>query len=163
METAGGAGMPVPEGWRVAMQTGLAEAVFSRRSRRFGLGMTLPDGPLAFRSRHDPVPLTELEEALLIWLGTGTTGLALGDLPPDGLSWMQGWDGRSWPCSCNSHSTELFFANDDGLWMVALRDDVQEGPSATPLAGLTPERALDELLARFRARRALRAGHRHDL
>jgi hypothetical protein len=163
MDTAAGAGTPVPEGWRVAMETGLAEAVFSRRSRRFGLGMTLPEGPMAFTSRHDPVPLTELEEALLVWLGTGTTGLALGDLPPTGLAWMQGWDGRSWPCSCNSHSTELFYANDDGLWMVALRDDVQEGPSATPLAGLTPEAALGELLARFRARRVRLEEGRPDL
>ena len=153
----------VPEGWRAAMEVGLAEAIFSRRSRRFGLGMTLPDGPLAHASRHPPLPLSELEEALLVWLGTGTTGVALGDLPPDGLSWMQGWSGRSWPCSCNSHSTELFYSNDEGLWLVPLRDAGHEEEDATTLAGLGPDELLAALLERFRAsRRRLEEG-RADL
>ena len=39
----------------------LVEALFGRRSRRFALGDEIPDGPLAYRSRHDPVPLSELE------------------------------------------------------------------------------------------------------
>ena len=37
----------------------LVEALFGRRSRRFALGDAIPDGPLAYRSRHQPVPLTE--------------------------------------------------------------------------------------------------------
>jgi hypothetical protein len=39
----------------------LVEALFGRRSRRFALGGEIPDGPLAYRSRHEPVPLRELE------------------------------------------------------------------------------------------------------
>src|SRR6185437_6902808 len=104
----------VPEGLRAALEYGLADAVRARRSRRFGLGMTMPEGPLAHTSAHAPVPLSELEQAFLVWAGTGATGLALGDLPRDGLSWMHGWDGRSWPCSLNSHSTHLFLSDDDG-------------------------------------------------
>src|SRR3954454_20124717 len=34
----------------------LVEALFGRRSRRFALGDEIPDGPLAYRSRHEPVP-----------------------------------------------------------------------------------------------------------
>jgi len=31
----------------------LLEALFGRRSRRFALGDEIPDGPLAYRSRHE--------------------------------------------------------------------------------------------------------------
>jgi len=34
----------------------LVEALYGRRSRRFAVGAEIPDGPLAFRSRHEPLP-----------------------------------------------------------------------------------------------------------
>ena len=34
----------------------LMEALIGRRSRRFALGDEIPDGPLAYKSKHDPVP-----------------------------------------------------------------------------------------------------------
>ena len=37
------------------------EAIFTRRSRRFGLGMEIKHGPNAFKSEEDPIPLS-LEE-----------------------------------------------------------------------------------------------------
>jgi hypothetical protein len=43
----------------------LVEALFGRRSRRFALGDEIPDGPLAYRSRHEPVPLTFTEQYAL--------------------------------------------------------------------------------------------------
>ena len=122
--------MELPPGLREALELPLADALATRRSRRFGLGMTLPSGPLEHASGAEPVPLSELEEAALVWLGTGVTGLALGDLPPDGLSWMHTWIGRSWPCSVNSHSTELFFTNDAGLHVARLRGREPEGGGA---------------------------------
>ena len=76
---------------RSAFDVPLAEAVFTRRSRRVGLGMQIPDGPLAYASPHAPVALSELEEAFLVWIGTGVTWLALADLPSDGISWMHGF------------------------------------------------------------------------
>ena len=36
----------------------LLDALTKRRSRRFGLGMKMPAGPLAYQSRHAPFPLT---------------------------------------------------------------------------------------------------------
>ena len=92
--------MNIPEGLKKATEFGLYDSIFSRRSRRFGLGMEIDEGTLKHKSIIDPVPLTELEEALLIWAGTGTTGLSLGDLPRTGISWLFQWTGRSWPCSC---------------------------------------------------------------
>ncbi len=134
---------------RAAFEVPLAEAVFTRRSRRVGLGMRIPDGPLAYESPHAPVALTEMEEAFLVWLGTGVTGLALADLPTDGISWMHGFSGRSWPCSCNSHSTELFFTNDTGLYLVRLGEETPDEVSV--FAGRSQDAVMDELVARFRA------------
>jgi hypothetical protein len=37
----------------------LMSAIFGRRSRRFGLGMTIPSGPLAYKSKQPPVRLHE--------------------------------------------------------------------------------------------------------
>ena len=52
----------------------LVSALYGRRSRRFPLGGEIPDGPLAYRSQHDPVPLTELERLLVLTACAGTTG-----------------------------------------------------------------------------------------
>ena len=71
------------KGYEEALKYPFFEAVLNRRSRRFGLGMELRDSSLEFTSNHDPVPLDELEEALLVWSGTGLTGLCLADLPPE--------------------------------------------------------------------------------
>ena len=62
----------------------LLTALRERRSRRFGLGMKIPGGPLAYQSRHQPVPLSEEEEAALVFAACGITGHALADLcyPP---------------------------------------------------------------------------------
>ena len=52
----------------------LLEALYGRRSRRFALGDEIPDGPLAYRSRHEPRPLSELERMLVLSAMGGTTG-----------------------------------------------------------------------------------------
>src|SRR4051812_15227572 len=58
----------------------LIDALRQRRSRRFGLGMEIPNGALAYKSRHTPVALTEEEEAELVFAACGVTGHALADL-----------------------------------------------------------------------------------
>ncbi len=45
----------VPRGLREAASFPLMEAIHGRRSRRFALGATIPDGPLASASRHAPI------------------------------------------------------------------------------------------------------------
>jgi hypothetical protein len=52
----------------------LVEALFGRRSRRFARGGEIPDGPLAYRSGHELVPLSELERMLVPGAMGGTTG-----------------------------------------------------------------------------------------
>ena len=50
------------------------EALFGRRSRRFAVGATLPDGPLAYSSKQAPLPLTRAEELLVLMSVAGNTG-----------------------------------------------------------------------------------------
>ncbi len=38
----------------------LVGGILGRRSRRFGYGMSIPSGPLAYTSRHEPLPLSEM-------------------------------------------------------------------------------------------------------
>ena len=52
----------------------LVDALYGRRSRRFALGSEIPDGPLAYESSHEPLPLTELERMLVLSAMGGTTG-----------------------------------------------------------------------------------------
>src|SRR5258706_11225459 len=59
----------------------LFEALYGRRSRRFGLGFEMPEGPFRHKSAHAPGPLSEVEEGLLVGAGAGFSGLALWDLP----------------------------------------------------------------------------------
>lgn len=122
----------VEEAWNFS----LFDAIMNRRSRRFGLGMEITEGPNKFKSQHDPMPLDEVEEALLIGAGTGVTGLNLGDLPwaarPENIEDVQTWcgegntlveyAGRSWPSACAAHGTELFYTNDDGVYLLKLRE-----------------------------------------
>src|SRR5262245_17608460 len=59
----------------------LLRAILERRSRRFGLGMELRGGPLAYRSVRAVEPLRADEEAALAFAACGITGYALAELP----------------------------------------------------------------------------------
>jgi hypothetical protein len=55
----------------------LFEALLQRRSRRFARGFEIPEGPLRYASAAAPLPLSEMEEALLAAAGAGVTGSPL--------------------------------------------------------------------------------------
>ena len=65
------------EAWNVP----LFEAIFTRRSRRFGLGMEIKRGPNAYKSEAEPLPLSLEEEAMLCMAATGMSGMNLADMP----------------------------------------------------------------------------------
>jgi hypothetical protein len=88
----------------------LLELLATRRSRRFGLGMEMKSGPLAYRSRHAGVPLTEEEEALLVFAASGITGPALADLVYEngqGGTILAGLAGRTFPSGDAVHDRAL--------------------------------------------------------
>ena len=56
----------------------LMEALTGRRSRRFCMGAEIPGGVLAFKSKHKPMPLSELEQLLVLSTMGGVTGWHFG-------------------------------------------------------------------------------------
>lgn len=105
----------------------LVDAVFGRRSRRFALGAEIPDGPLAYRSRHAPMPLTELERMLVLSAMGGTTGWHYSitrhaRYAPHVPNYAAGAAGRTFPSAAGFHTSELFFTDDSGLYFFPTRD-----------------------------------------
>jgi hypothetical protein len=103
----------------------LHEALRHRRSRRFALGGEIPAGPNRYRSAHAPVPLDEVEEALLLRAALGVTGPILADWPvrdaagqDSGASSMMRFTGRSYPSACVSHGTSLVYWNDEATYLL---------------------------------------------
>lgn len=82
--------------------------------------MTIPGGPLAFRSRQEPSPLTEDEEAVLAWAACGVTGPALADLcyaAGQGGNIMAGLTGRTVASGDGLQTVALVVMNDRGTWL----------------------------------------------
>jgi len=149
-----------PDGLMNALRYPFFQAVFDRKSRRVGLGMQVESEILKFASTYVPVPLSELEEALLCIAGTGLTGLNLGDLDPArGMSTLVQWTTRTWPSSCSNHGTELFFTNDDGLYLLDMFGLVPEPGEITTLSGRDEADQVETILTMYRrARRLLSPG-----
>lgn len=152
------------EGLRDALAYPYFDALFDRKSRRVALGMEIPQGPLAYASPYEPIPLTELEEALLLMAGTGLAGLNLADIDPTmGAEAMVQWTARTWPSSCCNHGTELFFTNDDGLYFLDMWNMQPEPDELSTLAGKSAEQQAEVLVEMTRrAKRTLQDG-RADL
>src|SRR5215468_3510305 len=99
----------------------LLTALRDRRSRRFGLGMKMPSGPLAFESRYKPVPLTEQEEAALVFAACGITGHALADLcyaADGGGSIMAGLVARTVASGDGLQTVALVVTNDEATHLI---------------------------------------------
>jgi hypothetical protein len=104
----------------------LFEALRSRRSRRFGLGMRM-DAPLSFESHEDPVPLTEEEQAVLAFAASGITGYALNDLTlgaGQGGSMMSGLVGRTVSSADAVQAVALLVTDDSGTWLLRRPQDL---------------------------------------
>jgi hypothetical protein len=105
----------------------LVEALYGRRSRRFALGDEIPDGPLAYRSRHEPMPLTQLERMLVLSAMGGTTGWHYSitrhaRYAPHISNYAGGAAGRTFPSAAGFHTAELFFTDDSGVYFFPTRD-----------------------------------------
>jgi hypothetical protein len=94
----------------------LFEALYGRRSRRFGLGFEMTEGPFKYKSQRAPMPLSDFEEALLVAAGVGFSGIALWDQSRP-LPYRAG-DGRTFPSTSRGRRTALFFTNDQGVYVI---------------------------------------------
>jgi hypothetical protein len=102
------------------------EALFGRRSRRFALGDEIPDGPLAYRSRHEPVPLSELERMLVLSAMGATTGWHYSitrnaRYAPHAANYAGAAAGRTFPSAAGFHTAELFFTDDSDTYFFPTR------------------------------------------
>lgn len=116
-----------PGALRAAREFGALRAIFSRRSRRFALGAALT-GPLGYRSQADAVPLAEEEEAILVAAATGVTGVARDEWPftdddggRTGGDKLASYTGRAFPSPLATQGTEVFWTNDDGVFVLPQR------------------------------------------
>jgi hypothetical protein len=113
--------------WAELADFPLVEALFGRRSRRFALGDEIPDGPLAYRSRHEPVALTEVERLLVLTAMAGTTGWHYSitrnaRYAPHAANYAGAAAGRTFPSAAGFHTAELFFTDDSGVYFFPTRD-----------------------------------------
>ncbi|MBI1886574.1 MAG: hypothetical protein HYS09_09735 [Chloroflexi bacterium] len=149
----------IPADLREALQTAwnypLFDAIFNRRSRRFAVGSEIPGGVHRYKSQQPPLPLDEMEEALLAESATGISGLILADLPflddrdrDAGGNTICHWTGRTWPSPCASHDTHLVYWNDEATYLIKEPD-----LSDIRLREYADESDRDKVLRRFRAGR----------
>jgi hypothetical protein len=118
---------------RDLVQFPLVDAIFGRRSRRFFRGAEIPDGPLAFKSRHAPLPLTELERLLILLSVAGNTGwhdaiTRHERYKPHLANYSGAAGGRVFPSAAGFHTSEIFFTDDSGTYFFPTRD----APALTP-------------------------------
>ena len=106
---------------------GLVEALLGRRSRRFFMGAEIPDGVFAYKSRHAPVPLSELEKLLVVLACGGNTSwhhliFRARRYAPYLSNYAGAAGGRTFPSAAGFHTSMTFFTDDDGVYVLEARD-----------------------------------------
>lgn len=148
-----------PTGYDYLAGYPLFDALLNRRSRRFGKGMELEGGPLAFASEQSPEPLTIEEEAALAFAACGITGFALAELPFEqgktaesgGGNKMLQFAGRTGASADGIHAYAVFVINDEGVWMLKRPQDFERAQLAE-LAQAAQMHQLVELYKKTRVR-----------
>jgi hypothetical protein len=120
-----------PEPEKHLAHTSLLDALLARRSRRFGKGMRLNGGPLAYESAREPEPLSPVEEATLAFAACGITGYTMAELPYTTGNVAEAGDGniimnlvgRTGFSADAAHMVTLFVLNDDGAWLLKRPQD----------------------------------------
>ncbi len=124
---------------KMVFQFSLFEALARRRVRRFGLGYEYAkDDTFRYKSTKTPIPLDEIETALLAWAGHGITGLSLGE-GQISTGVHSSWNGRSHPNPCNDQHALLIIVNDEGVFSY-------EPPDATKIVEIGCEGDYSKIL-----------------
>jgi hypothetical protein len=117
----------LPGGFEDMLGFGLIEGLLGRRSRRFFMGAEIPDGVFAYKSRHEPLPLSELEKLLVVGACGGNTGwnnliYRAERYAPHISNYAGAAGGRSFPSAAGFHTSQIFFTDDDGVYLADMRD-----------------------------------------
>jgi hypothetical protein len=137
----------------------LAKALVERRSRRFGKGMSLNGGPLAYESPARPEPLSLQQEAALAFAACGITGSITADLPYESGKVPEAGTGnvithlvgRTVGSADSAHTVIVFVVNDEGAWMLKRPQDHARSDIAA-LAAAGREYRFEELYEKNRVR-----------
>jgi hypothetical protein len=145
----------------------LLSALIERRSRRFGKGMTLNGGPLAYQSTVPPQPLALEEEAALAFAACGITGPIMGEMPyetgdlPEAGSGacLLNFTSRTVPSPDSVHAVSVVVINDEGAWLLRRPQDYP--PEQVP--ELVERARRHELVALYERSRIRLTDHRVDV
>ncbi len=118
----------------------LIRAMLNRRTHRVSRGASIKAGSMSYVSPHPPEPLSELEEAVLITVVTGCTGLTMPDRPfqdPRNSGVIMAkpnltMDGRTAGSPDNAQGTHFFLINDTGTYFLRKQPPLEAGMAFTP-------------------------------
>jgi hypothetical protein len=118
----------LPPGFTDMLNFSLVEALLGRRSRRFFMGAEIPDGVFAYKSKVNSLPLSELEKLLVVAACGGNTAwhnmIYRGQIYAPHLSNYSGAaGGRVFPSAAGFQTSQTFFTDDDGLYLLKMRDE----------------------------------------
>ncbi len=119
--------MTGPHGFQDMLSFPLMEALLGRRSRRFFRGAEIPDGVFAYRSKQEPLPLTEMEKLLMVSACGGNTAwhhmiYRAARYAPHLSNYAGAAGGRVFPSAAGFHTSQTFFTDDEGVYVLEMRD-----------------------------------------
>ncbi len=126
----------MPKGLEEAVQFPLIEALYGRRARRFALGDEIEDGPLKFKSKFEPMGLSDLEQMMVLAAAAGNTGwhnmiYRNKTYAPHLSNYSAAAGGRTFPSAAGFHTTEFFFTDDTGVYFLPTRDSGNLVPASS--------------------------------
>ncbi len=119
--------MKAHQGLEEMLSFPLIEALLGRRSRRFFMGAEIPDGVFAYKSGHEGVPLSDLEKMLVLSACGGNTSWhhmipRAARYAPHLSNYAGSAGGRVFPSAAGFHTSQTFFTDDEGVYMLDMRD-----------------------------------------
>lgn len=155
-------GTTAPPGFRDMLSVPLVDVLLGRRSRRVFLGAQIPDGVFAYESAHEPLPLTDLEKMLVVSACGGNTSwhhmiYRAARYAPHLSNYSGSAGGRVFPSAAGFHTSQTFFTDDDGVYVLDMRD----APAFADRSGdgsLSPEAFVENARRRVRRIREGRLG-----
>lgn len=117
----------IPGGLQDMLSFPLVEAILGRRSRRFFTGADIPDGVFAYKSRLKALPLTDAEKLLVVSACGGNTSwhhmiYRAARYAPNLSNYAGAAGGRVFPSAAGFHTSQTFFTDDDGVYVLEMRD-----------------------------------------
>ncbi len=131
------------KGMEIAARFPLVGAITRRRARRFSLGASIPEGPLAYTSKHEPMPLDPREQMMVLTAVAGNTGWHYliphnPNYVPNMPNYAGAPGGRTFPSAAGFQIVEFFYTDDNGTYFLPTRDATallkRDGDGAIDLA-----------------------------